>query len=191
MLKQKYYEVPDDKGGEPEVIKVNVGDTEYELPKAYVSAKDAEVSRAYEKGKAEAEKKVEERIAQAKAEAEERAKMTEQERLQAEFEEQKQKLEQEKRELAAKQKIVMIKDKLAEKSLPQSFASWLMTSDDIDGAIDTLAKEMKKAVDEQVQEKFRKDPPKSGDSTSGGLSDYAKQRLEEQKNKQTQKLPWE
>lgn len=149
---------PDQKDDGKEFIQL----TEEELKKKIEAESDRKLASALEKKKREWEQQLEKKIQDARKDAEEYAKMTQQERQEADYKKRLKKLEERERELNNRELLVQIESDLEEKELPKAFAKSLLTVQDnekIKESIGEIKQAFDNAVNERVKKALRQDTP--------------------------------
>src|SRR5699024_2872088 len=129
--------------------------TEEELKKKIEAESDRKLASALEKKKREWEQQLEKKIQDARKDAEEYAKMTQQERQEADYKKRLKKLEERERELNNRELLVQIESDLEEKELPKAFAKSLLTVQDNEKIKESIG-EIKQAVDNAVNERVKR-----------------------------------
>ncbi|MGF2617739.1 DUF4355 domain-containing protein [Rossellomorea aquimaris] len=155
---------PDDPPSDPPA-KVEL--TPEELQKKVEAESDRKLAKALEKKQKEWEAQLQQRIADAKKDAEQYAKMTQKEREDAEFKKRLEALDKRERELNTKQLRSEVESDLKTEGLPAAFADSLIKLEDnekIKEAVASIKKEFDEAVNNAVKEKLRQDPPETGSS---------------------------
>lgn len=176
-----------------EMTEVEINGQKVKVPKAYISMKDAEISKAFEKGKTAGESGVNERIAQAVAEATEMAKMSEADKAKKLLENERNQLDQDKAKFALEKKLNDVRAKLLEKKLPDTFAIFFATTEDTDGKIDAFEKTFNEYVSNAVNEKFKGSaPPASSGKQKPDkeVNEFAKRANERDKEFAKMPNPW-
>ncbi|OIU71046.1 hypothetical protein BHE18_08335 [Rossellomorea aquimaris] len=141
--------------------------SEEELQKKIEAESDRKLAKALEKKQKEWEDQLDQRIADAKKDAEQYAKMTQKEREDAEFKKRLEALDKRERELNTKQLRSEVETDLKDEGLPAAFAESLIKLEDnekIKEAVTSIKKEFDAAVNNAVKEKLRQDPPETGSS---------------------------
>src|SRR5699024_1922237 len=136
--------------------------TEEELKKKIEAESDRKLASALEKKEREWEQQLEKKIQDARKDAEEYAKMTQQERQEADYKKRLKKLEERERELNNRELLVQIESDLEEKELPKAFAKSLLTVQDnekIKESIGEIKQAFDNAVNERVKKALRQDTP--------------------------------
>lgn len=149
---------PDQKDDREESIQL----TKEELQKKIEAESDRKLASALEKKKREWEQQLEKKIQDARKDAEEYAKMTQQERQEADYKKRLKKLEERERELNNRELLVQIESDLEEKELPKAFAKSLLTVQDnekIKESIGEIKQAFDNAVNERVKKALRQDTP--------------------------------
>jgi hypothetical protein len=138
-----------------------------ELQKKIEAESDRKLAKALEKKQKEWEDQLDQRIADAKKDAEQYAKMTHKEREDAEYKKRLEALDKRERELNTKQLRSEVETDLKDEGLPAAFADSLIKLEDnekIKEAVSSIKKEFDAAVNNAVKEKLRQDPPETGGS---------------------------
>jgi hypothetical protein len=138
-----------------------------ELQKKIEAESDRKLAKALEKKQKEWEDQLDQRIADAKKDAEQYAKMTQKEREDAEFKKRLEALDKRERELNTKQLRSEVESDLKDEGLPAAFAESLIKLEDnekIKEAVSSIKEEFDAAVNNAVKEKLRQDPPETGGS---------------------------
>jgi hypothetical protein len=136
-----------------------------ELQKKIEAESDRKLAKALEKKQKEWEDQLDQRIADAKKDAEQYAKMTQKEREDAEYKKRLEALDKRERELNSKQLRSEVEADLKDEGLPAAFAESLIKLEDnekIKEAVSSIKKEFDAAVNNAVKEKLRQDPPETG-----------------------------
>lgn len=168
---QHFAENPEgDEGGrgdtEQEAETINL--TADELQKKIESESDRKLTKALDKKQAEWDEQLEQKLADAKANAEEYAKMTAKEKEEAKYQERLKELEQREKEINNRELLTQIESDLKESELPTSFAHSLLSignNEKIKESITNIKKEFDDAVNAKVKEALRQETPKA----SGGM----------------------
>jgi hypothetical protein len=148
-----------------------------ELQKKIEAESDRKLAKALEKKQKEWEDQLDQRIADAKKDAEQYAKMTQKEREDAEFKKRLEALDKRERELNTKQLRSEVETDLKDEGLPAAFAESLIKLEDnekIKEAVSSIKKEFDAAVNNAVKEKLRQDPPETGGSKLNNSSHTSK-----------------
>ncbi|MGM0864536.1 MAG: DUF4355 domain-containing protein [Bacillota bacterium] len=148
-----------------------------ELQKKIEAESDRKLAKALEKKQKEWESQLDQRIADAKKDAEQYAKMTQKEREVAEYKERLEELDKRERELNTKQLRSEVETDLKDEGVPAAFADSLIKLEDnekIKEAVSSLKKEFDAAVNNAVKEKLRQDPPETGGSKLNNSSHTTK-----------------
>jgi hypothetical protein len=138
-----------------------------ELQKKIEAESDRKLAKALDKKQKEWEDQLDQRIADAKKDAEQYAKMTQKEREDAEYKKRLEALDKRERELNTKQLRSEVETDLKDEGLPAAFADSLIKLEDnekIKEALSSIKKEFDAAVNNAVKEKLRQDPPETGGS---------------------------
>ncbi|GIO18150.1 hypothetical protein J18TS1_12500 [Oceanobacillus oncorhynchi subsp. incaldanensis] len=143
---------------------------------------DSAVSKAVDKALANKQKEFEkekERIEeQARQQGEEYAKLTKQQKEDAEYKNRLEKLEARERELNQKQLRSEVQSDLKDNGLPDDFAEPLIALEDNDKikeSIENIKKAFDSAVNDAVKEKLRQGTPKQTGGAQGGSNPFAKE----------------
>lgn len=139
-----------------------------DLDKKIEAEADRKLAKALEKKQTEWDAKLEEKLSEAKKDAEAYAKMTAQEKDNAEYKKRIEKLDAREKEINSRQLLTQIESDLKENALPVSFASSLLTIGDnekIKESIAGIKKDFDAAVNDAVKEALRQDTPKLGGGT--------------------------
>jgi hypothetical protein len=148
-----------------------------ELQKKIEAESDRKLAKALEKKQKEWEEQLDQRIADAKKDAEQYAKMTQKEREDAEYKKRLEALDKRERELNTKQLRSEVETDLKDEGLPAAFAESLIKLEDneeIKEAVSSIKKEFDTAVNNAVKEKLRQDPPETGGSKINNSSHTTK-----------------
>jgi Domain of unknown function (DUF4355) len=148
-----------------------------ELQKKIEAESDRKLAKALEKKQKEWESQLDQRIADAKKDAEQYAKMTQKEREDAECKKRFEELDKRERELNTKQLRSEVETDLKDEGLPAAFADSLIKLEDnekIKEAVTSIKKEFDAAVNNAVKEKLRQDPPETGGSKINNSSHTTK-----------------
>jgi hypothetical protein len=148
-----------------------------ELQKKIEAESDRKLAKALEKKQKEWEEQLDQRIADAKKDAEQYAKMTQKEREDAEYKKRLEALDKRERELNTKQLRSEVETDLKDEGLPAAFADSLIKLEDIEKikeAVSSIKKEFDAAVNNAVKEKLRQDPPETGGSKINNSSHTTK-----------------
>jgi hypothetical protein len=148
-----------------------------ELQKKIEAESDRKLAKALEKKQKEWEDQLDQRIADAKKDAEQYAKMTHKEREDAEYKKRLEALDKRERELNTKQLRSEVETDLKDEGLPAAFADSLIKLEDnekIKEALSSIKKEFDAAVNNAVKEKLRQDPPETGGSKINNSSHTTK-----------------
>jgi hypothetical protein len=148
-----------------------------ELQKKIEAESDRKLAKALEKKQKEWESQLDLRIADAKKDAEQYAKMTQKEREDAEYKKRLEELDKRERELNTKQLRSDVEADLKDKGLPAVFSESLIKLEDnekIKEAVTSIKKEFDAAVNNAVKEKLRQDPPETGGSKLNNSSHTTK-----------------
>lgn len=137
--------------------------TKDEVDKLLQSESDKRVSKALETAKSKWEQEYQKKLEVEKSEAEKLAKMSESERLQAEFEKQREAFEAERKEFQRERLEAQTVKELSQSGLPVQFATYLMAddADTIKINIDTFKSQWQQAIEEAVNERLKGSTPKS------------------------------
>lgn len=146
--------------------------------------KQAELDAIIAKRLAKVQKDMETKIAEAKAEGERLAKLSEAERKKAEEDANRKKLEDREREITRRELRAGAMEKLAEKGLPKGLAEVLDYTDEdsCDNSLKALETAFRTAVNAAVEDRLKGNPPGGGGSGSGaggGKPDFDKMTDEE------------
>jgi hypothetical protein len=148
-----------------------------ELQKKIEAESDRKLAKALEKKQKEWEEQLDQRIADAKKDAEQYAKMTQKEREDAEYKKRLEALDKRERELNTKQLRSEVETDLKDEGLPAAFADSLIKLEDnekIKEAVSSIKEEFDAAVNNAVKEKLRQDPPETGGSKINNSSHTTK-----------------
>lgn len=144
--------------------------TKEQVEKMLQSESDKRVSQALEKAKTKFEEEYKAKLEQERNEAEKLAKMSESERLQAQFDAEKQQFEQERKQFLQERLELETVKQLSEKGLPTEFSRLLVSQDaeTTKNNLDMFQKQFQLAVEKAVNEKLKGNTPPQG-STGTGL----------------------
>lgn len=148
-----------------------------ELQKKIEAESDRKLAKALEKKQKEWDTQLDQRIADAKKDAEQYAKMTQKEREDAEYKKRLEELDKRERELNTKQLRSDVEADLKDKGLPEAFSESLIKLEDnekIKEAVSSIKKEFDAAVNNAVKEKLRQDSPETGGSKLNNSSHTTK-----------------
>ena len=150
--------VEETKNVEPEVIKL----TPEELEAKVVSETDRRVNMAEKKWKSEYKTELDKTVAAAVKDAEEKAKLSEEERYQLERDKEKQALDKERADFQREKLLLETERNLAQDQLPPEFATFLIGKDAEDTAenIVKLKTFFEAKVQESVDERLKGKSPK-------------------------------
>ncbi|MCA1025779.1 DUF4355 domain-containing protein [Cytobacillus kochii] len=140
-----------------------------DLDKLLQAETDRKVSKALETAKAKWQSEFEAKLEQEKTEAEKLAKMSESERLQAQFESEKEKFEQERQQFMRERLELETVKELSTRNLPTEFSRFVLGNDAeaTKNNLDLFQTQFQQAVEKAVNEKLKGQVPKS--STGTGL----------------------
>ncbi|MCD4839737.1 DUF4355 domain-containing protein [Neobacillus sedimentimangrovi] len=146
--------------------------TEEEVQKLLQSETDKRVTQALKTAQEKWQKEYEAKLEQERSEAEKLAKMTEQERLLAEFEKQKKAFEEEKKQFLKAQLEMQTVKELSALGLPTDFSKFVMAdnAETIKTNIDTFKTYWEQAIEKAVNEKLQGTTPKVSTKTGGSIT---------------------
>lgn len=150
--------------------------TQEELDKKIEAEADRKLASALEKKQAEWDANLEEKLSEAKKDAEAYAKMTAQEKENAEYKKRLEKLDAREKEINNRQLVSEIELDLKDKDLPQSVSDLfvlLQDNEKIKERMGTFEKEINDFINQRVKEALRQDTPATGGGitkTKGGQS---------------------
>jgi hypothetical protein len=149
-------------GAEEEVVVEKIELTTEELEAKLKSEADRRVTQAEKKWKADFKTEMEKAIAEAKKEAEEKAKLSEEERYKLEREKEKQLLDKERAEFQREKLLLETERNLAQEQLPPEFANFLIgkDADETGENIVKLKTFFEAKVQESVDERLKGKSPK-------------------------------
>lgn len=168
--------------------------TSKELQSKLDSEAEARVAKVLAKKQAEWKAQTAKELEKAKSDAEEYAKMTEQQKKDVEYQKKLDALSAKEKEINDRELLTSIKTDLQENKLPLGFAEPLLSIQDnekIKETIDQIKKEFDEAVSERVKESLRQDTPNNGSSTTKStVNEFAKRRNEQKKQTTQGPNPW-
>jgi hypothetical protein len=148
-----------------------------ELQKMIDSSADKRVTQALKTAREKWESEVTEKIQKERTEAEKLAKMTEAERLQAEFDKQKQSFEDERKSFLKEKLELQTVKTLQSEQLPAEFSGFVMSdsAEQVSENIKLFKEQWQKAIEKAVDERLKGSTPKSSNtSTTIKAEDFAK-----------------
>ncbi|KRM27268.1 phage scaffold protein [Schleiferilactobacillus harbinensis DSM 16991] len=148
------------------------------------SEADKRVAKALAKAKADYQSQLDKVRESAKSEGEKYAKMTAQQKADAEFQAKQDALDKRQADLDRRELKANIGDSLHEKGLPAELADTLVVIGDaekIHAVLDTVSDTIQKQVAEGIREKLQQNPPKAGASNLSGADDPFKDKLNKYK----------
>ncbi|WP_051758222.1 DUF4355 domain-containing protein [Rossellomorea vietnamensis] len=138
-----------------------------ELQKKIEAESDRKLAKALDKKQKEWEIQLDQKLADAKKDAEQYAKLSQKEKEDADYKKRIEALDKRERELNTKQLRSEVETDLKDEGLPTAFAESLIKLEDnekIKEAVTSIKKEFDAAVNNAVKEKLRQDPPETGGS---------------------------
>jgi NADH:ubiquinone oxidoreductase subunit len=148
-----------------------------ELQKMIDSSADKRVTQALKTAREKWEAEVTEKIQKERTEAEKLAKMTEAERLQAEFDKQKQSFEDERKSFLKEKLELQTVKTLQSEELPAEFSGFVMSdsAEQISENIKLFKEQWQKAIEKAVDERLKGSTPKgSNTNTTIKAEEFAK-----------------
>ncbi|SDB96527.1 capsid assembly scaffolding protein Gp46 family protein [Shouchella lonarensis] len=193
--------MPESKETQPEEVEVKAEEAvevDETTQKLIEAESDRKFNELLEKKKSEWEaakqKEVDEKVAAAKRDAEQYAKMTEKERAESELQKRLKALEERERKLNERDLKIEIEKELKEAELPPAFSKALIKLEDNEAIKQTIAEiktEFAAAVQKQVQKALRQETPEDNYSkTDDSINNYAKERNEKEAKKLDVPNPW-
>ena len=137
--------------------------TKEQVEKMLQAETDRKVSKALETAKAKWQEEFQTKLAEEKNQAEKLAKMSESERLQAEFDKQKQAFENERQQFLREKLELQTVKELSTLGLPTDFSTFVMADDaeTIKTNISILKEQFEMAIEKAVEEKLKGHTPKT------------------------------
>ncbi|UXH44450.1 DUF4355 domain-containing protein [Rossellomorea vietnamensis] len=138
-----------------------------ELQKKIEAESDRKLAKALDKKQKEWEIQLDQKLADAKKDAEQYAKLTQKEKEDADYKKRLEALDKRERELNTKQLRSEVETDLKDEGLPAGFAESLIkleNNEKIKEAVSSIKKEFDAAVNNAVKEMLRQDPPETGGS---------------------------
>ena len=135
---------------------------------------DSKISKALEKQKAKFDEQLAKAVEDGKSEGQKLAKMSAQEKADAEEQERLAKLDEREQELNKRELTANVGDILTEKGLPKELANSLVglgDADKISAVVDVVQKSIEQGVNNGVKERMRQDPPTNGGSNLNETDD--------------------
>lgn len=154
----------------PEIVSENVGESESEVTTK--SFTQEEVNKVVEKRLERAIKKFQEKLEAEKTEAEKLARMSEKERMEAEFQKQKDQFEMEKKQYQREKLELQTIKELSVIGLPTEFSEFVMAdnADKVKANIESLKDQWEKAIDAAVNSRMQGSKPKASTGPSDGIT---------------------
>lgn len=135
---------------------------------------DSKISKALEKQKAKFDEQLAQAVEEGKSEGQKLAKMSAQEKADAEAQKRLDDLKAREDELNQRELTANVVDVLAEKGLPKELAGSLVglgDADKISNVVETIQKSIEQGINEGVNERMRQDPPTNGSSNLDATDD--------------------
>lgn len=135
---------------------------------------DSKISKALEKQKAKFDEQLAQAVEEGKSEGQKLAKMSAQEKADAEAQKRLDDLKAREDELNRRELTANVVDVLAEKGLPKDLAGSLVglgDADKISNVVETIQKSIEQGINEGVNERMRQDPPTNGSSNLDASND--------------------
>lgn len=135
---------------------------------------DSKISKALEKQKAKFDEQLAQAVEEGKSEGQKLAKMSAQEKADAEAQKRLDDLKAREDELNQRELTANVVDVLAEKGLPKELAGSLVglgDADEISNVVETIQKSIEQGINNGVNERMRQDPPTNGSSNLDATDD--------------------
>lgn len=135
---------------------------------------DSKISKALEKQKAKFDEQLAQAVEEGKSEGQKLAKMSAQEKADAEAQKRLDDLKAREDELNQRELTANVVDVLAEKGLPKELAGSLVglgDADKISNVVETIQKSIEQGINKGVNERMRQDPPTNGSSNLDATDD--------------------
>lgn len=135
---------------------------------------DSKISKALEKQKAKFDEQLAKAVEEGKSEGQKLAKMSAQEKADAEAQKRLDDLKAREDELNQRELTANVVDVLAEKGLPKELAGSLVglgDADKISNVVETIQKSIEQGINKGVNERMRQDPPTNGSSNLDATDD--------------------